>query len=234
MKSHLKLFQQTINYNLKIIFANKFIYFLLFAVAFFLFIAILTLIDADASLNESDVYNILLFPGLILIFYPTTFGIQNETDTRMIELLFGIPNYRYKVWLIRVGIIFLLVYGVMVVLSILSILIFIRVGIFEMTFYLMFPILFLGSLAFMFSTLIRNGNGTAAIMIILGLILWISSGALQESKWNIFLNPYNFPTDINPMIWREMIFYNRIYLIVGSILSLLAGLYRLQKREKFV
>jgi hypothetical protein len=98
----------------------------------------------------------------------------------------------------------------------------------------MFPIFFLGALAFLISTLIRNGSGTAAIMILIGLFAWISSGFLGESEWNIFLNPYALPDSLSPVVWQEMIFYNRLYLVVGSILAILAALYRLQKREKFV
>ncbi len=234
LKSKFKLIQDLFRYNLKIIFANKFIYFLLSAVAFFLLIAILSLVEADSSFQEYDVYNVLLFPGLLLIFYPTAFGIQNDIDVRMIELLFGIPNYRYKVWLVRIAIIYFLVYGLLILLSLLSTIIFIPVDIFEISFQLMFPVFFLGSLSFMFSSLIRNGNGTAAIMVIIGLVVWISSGILEESQWNVFLNPYDFPIDINHMLWDEMVFYNRIYLLAGTVLCVLAALFRLQKREKYI
>ncbi len=39
-----------------------------------------------------------------------------------------------------------------------------------MTVQVMFPVLFLGMMAFMLSTVVRNGNGTAVVMIIFGLI----------------------------------------------------------------
>ena len=89
-----------IRYNLKIIFAGRFIWFLLAAFAFFLFFAIQTVMNRGI-LSEGIVYNLLIFPGILLIFYPSVFGIQNDDDSRMLEILFGIPNYRYKVWLVR-------------------------------------------------------------------------------------------------------------------------------------
>ena len=162
------------------------------------------------------------------------FGIQTDVDARTIELLFGIPNYRYKVWLIRLANIYVLIFGITLLLSILSTLTFVSVNILEMSFQLMFPIFFLGALAFMFASLIRNGYGTAAIVVIIILIIWFSSGFLQESKWNVFLNPFYVPSDMDPMIWFEMVFFNRLYLLVGTLLSILFGLFNLQKRERYI
>jgi hypothetical protein len=103
-----------------------------------------------------------------------------------------------------------------------------------MSFQLMFPVFFLGAMGFMFSTVIRNGNGTAAVMVIIGLIVWISSGIFGQSEWNIFLNPFDLPSSYSAPVWLEMIFYNRLYLSIGTALAILAGLYKLQLREKFI
>lgn len=234
LKNKIVLVIQIFNYNLKIVFANKFIFFLLGALGFYLLITIINLFNAESYFSEGNVYNLLLFPGLLVIFYPSTFGIQNDMDTRMIEVLFGIPNYRYKVWLLRLGIIFCLVYCFLLILGFLSSLALVPVPSFQFALQLMFPIFFLGTLAFLMSTLIRNGSGTAAIVMLIGLFAWISSGFVGENEWNIFLNPYSLPESLDPAVWQEMLFYNRLYLFIGSIIAILAALYRLQKREKFV
>jgi len=230
----LHLLWQMFQYNLKIIFANKFIYFLLGAVLFFLMITIIDLLDPESYFDEGNVYSLLLFPGLLIIFYPSTFGIQNDVDSRTIEVLFGIPDYRYKIWLVRLLIIFIVVYFFMVFLGIFSTLALIPIPVFEFSLQLMFPIFFLGSMGFMLSTVVRNGSGTAAIMVIIGMIFWVFSGILQENEWNIFLNPYAFPDYLNEAMWQDMLFYNRLYLVIGTILSILAGIYKLQNREKFI
>jgi hypothetical protein len=230
----LSLLSKIFNYNLKIVFANKFIFFLLGAFGFYLMIAVISLLDPESYFNVEDVYNLLLFPGLLVIFYPSSFGIQNDVDTRMIEVLFGIPNYRYKVWLSRLVTIFIVVYVFLIILGGFSTLALVPVPVFELGLQLMFPIFFLGTLGFFLATLIRNGAGTAAVMVIIGLIFWISSGVLEENEWNIFLNPYDLPDSFSPVVWMEMLFYNRLYLIIGAALAILAGLYRLQKREKFI
>ena len=230
----LRLYWQIFQYNLKIIFANKFIFFLFGAIVFFLIITIIDLLNPDSTFDEHNVYSLLLFPGLLIIFYPSTFGIQNDVDSRTIEVLFGIPDYRYKVWLVRLLIIFIVVYIFMIFLGVLSTLALIPIPVFEFSLQLMFPIFFLGSLGFMLSTVVRNGSGTTAIMVIIGLIFWVFSGILSENEWNIFLNPYDVPDDLNDAMWEEMLFYNRLYLVIGTILSILAGIFKLQNREKFI
>lgn len=231
---YLRLYWKIFQYNVKIIFANKFIFFLLAAVLFYLVITIVNLLDPESSFNESSVYYLLLFPGLLIIFYPSTFGIQNDVDSRTIEVLFGIPDYRYKIWLVRLAIIFIVVYINLVVLGFLTTLALIPIPIFEFSMQLMIPIFFLGSLGFMLSTVVRNGAGTAAIMVIIGLIFWILAGILEENEWNIFLNPYDVPDNLNDVMWQELLFYNRLYLIIGTILTILAGIFKLQNREKFI
>jgi len=86
----------------------------------------------------------------------------------------------------------------------------------------------------MLSTVVRNGNGTAVIMIIFGLFFLILSDSLYRSQWNVFLNPYELPWNVNETTWAIITFKNRIILVTGSIIFLLFALYNLQKREKFM
>lgn len=233
-KTAFQIIARLFRYNLKIIFANKFIYFLLAAVIIFLFVTGIILLDDNANPNEGTVYYVLLFPGILLIFYPTVFGIQNDVDSQMIEILFGIPNYRYKVWLVRLALIYIVVFGILLILNLASSAALTSVPIFKMVYQLMFPIFFLGSLAFMISTLVKNGNGTAVIIIIIGMAFWIGSEPLAASSWNLFLNPFAVPSNVNEAVWAGKTFNNRLYLSIGTVVSILFGLLFLQKREKFI
>jgi hypothetical protein len=229
----LNLVQKMILYNLRIIFANRFIWFLAGSVVFYLGLSVIYVFDKDVS-NMRDLYGVFLFSGILLVFYPTAFGIQNDQDARTIEILFGIPNYRYKVWLVRIALIYAVAFLIMLVFTFLSSVLIVKFRFVNMTAQVMFPVLFLGIMAFMLSTVVRNGNGTAVLMIIFGLFFLILSDSLEKSQWNVFLNPYEIPYDVNETTWAIIAFKNRIILSIGSVIFLLFALYNLQKREKFM
>ncbi len=227
------LVTKMIIYNLRIIFANKFIWFLAGSVLFYLGLSVIYVFSEDVS-KMNDLYFVFLFSGILLVFYPSVFGIQNDQDARTIEILFGIPNYRYKVWLVRIILIFVIAFLIMLVFTFLASVLIVKFRFVSVTVQIMIPVLFLGMMAFMLSTVVRNGNGTAVIMIIFGLIFMILADSLQRSQWNVFLDPYDVPYDVSETTWAIITIKNRIILVTGSIVFLLAALFNLQKREKFM
>jgi hypothetical protein len=220
-------------YNLKIIFAGRFIWFVLAALLFFILLSI-QLVFNSPGYNSSSVYNILFFSGILLVFYPTVFGIQSDADTRILEILFGIPDYRYKVWMVRLVMIFLLTWVFLYLFCWVGYFGLIPFPVFEMSWQLMFPVSFLGCLAFLVSTIVKNGNGTAVVMIIIGVLLMILSDILDRTQWNVFHNPYSIPNQMNELIWAQISQMNRLFLSISSIVFLLGGLINLQHREKFL
>ncbi|MEI6140867.1 MAG: hypothetical protein WCP85_16470 [Mariniphaga sp.] len=220
-------------YNLKIIFAGRFIWFVLAALLFFLLLSI-SMVYNNPGYNSSSVYGILIFPGILLVFYPTVFGIQSDADSRILEILFGIPNYRYKVWMVRLVMIFLLTWFFLYLFCWVGYYGLLPFSVFEMSYQLMFPVFFLGTLAFLVSTMVKNGNGTAVVMIIIGVIVLIMADSLDRTQWNVFHNPYSIPNQMNEMIWQQISQKNRLFLMVCSVIFLLGGLTNLQKREKFL
>ena len=241
IRKYLIIVSKIIQYNLKIIFAGKFFWFLLSAFAFFAFFMFQVAWNRD-EINEGTIYGLLIFPCLLLIFYPVVFGIQNDEDNRILEIIFGIPNYRYKVWGVRMLMVYVANYFILVIFSYVARLMLYPVNSFEMAAQLIFPMLFFGNLAFMFSTITRSGNGTAVLMIILGLVLFIFMNSntsqdgqgLSNSLWNVFINPFSIPTNIHPIVWADTILKSRIFLSISGVVWLMIGLLNLQKREKFV
>ncbi len=222
-----------VKYNLKIIFGNKFIYFLGASVLFYLLITGIAMFS-DSTIEISSAYYQLIFPGILLIFFPTTFGIQNDEDARILEILFGIPNYRYKVWLIRLLIIFIMVYFMILLFALLDSFILVQIPVLDVSFHLIFVIIFFGTLGFLFSTIVKNGNGSAVLMVIVGLGLWFLHAILGTSKWNIFINPFDLPDGVSEMIYSTIIFQNKLIVISASIVAILWGLINLQRRERFI
>lgn len=234
INNYSNLIFKMIVYNLRIIFANKFIWFLSGSVVFYLGLSVIYVFANDVS-RMDDLYGVFLFSGLLLVFYPSVFGIQNDQDARTIEILFGIPDYRYKVWLVRIVLMFFIAFIIMLFFTFLSSVLIVQFRIFKVTLQVMVPVIFMGLLAFMLSTVVKNGNGTAVIMIIIGLVFMIMiDSSLGRSQWNIFLNPFEVPRGMNETSWALITFKNRIILITGSVIFMLAALLNLQKREKFM
>lgn len=220
-------------YNMRIIFGGKFIYFILAAFIFFLVFGTIVALDSG-DMDLEDIYGLLAFPAILLVFFPSVFGIQSDADQRTLEIIFGIPDYRYKVWLVRYIMILVLVFLLLFPFAGLAYYALISFPVMKVIFHLMVLVVFVSSLGFSLSTMVRNGNATAVIMVIVGLALLVLADALEGSKWNIFLNPFNVPRDINEIVWQETIRQNRIIMGIGSIVLILLGLLNLQRREKFL
>ncbi len=237
---HMSSFRTTIQntlslarYNMRIIFGGRFVYFILAAFIFFLVFGTIIALESN-DINIEEVYGLLAFPAILLVFFPSVFGIQSDADQRTLEIIFGIPDYRYKVWLVRYLMILVLVFALLFPFAGLAYYALLSFPIVKMILQLMVLVLFVSALGFSISTMVRNGNATAVIMVILGLFLLILADELDESKWNIFLNPFRTPGDLNEIVWREIIRQNRIFMGIGSVVLILLGLLNLQRREKFL
>ena len=75
LKQFIYLLPRLVKYNLKIIFAGKFIWFLLAAFLFFAYF-MFQIAWSRSEVNEGVVYNLLMFPCVLLVFYPAVFGIR--------------------------------------------------------------------------------------------------------------------------------------------------------------
>jgi len=222
-----------VKFNLKIIFAGRFVWFLTAALVIF-FLFMLQAAWDPSELSGNTVYSIMLFPALLLVFYPAVFGIQNDEDARILEIIFGIPDYRYKVWGVRLLIIYISLFMLIIAFTALAGVMLCPVEIMPLSAQLMFPVLFFGNMAFLFSTITRSGNGAAVMVIVLSLLFLFFSGLISNTIWDPYLNPFNMPDSVHPMIWSETVLKNRIFLITAATIFFLGGMLNLQNREKFV
>ncbi|MDR2027303.1 MAG: hypothetical protein LBQ01_07080 [Prevotellaceae bacterium] len=227
---YIRIIPKLVKYNIKIIFAGKFVWFILAALFFLIFFMFQAAWDRE-EITDELVYSLFMFPAALLVFYPSVFGIQNDGDARILELLFGIPNYKYKVWAVRLIIIYAAIFLILILFSYITVILLYPVNPLEMSFQLMFPVLFYGNLAFMFSTITRNGNGTAVIMIVIAILFIIIN---KDVYWNVLLNPFHLPRGMMSVIRESTVLKNRVFLLAGSIIWMMTGLMNLQKREKFL
>lgn len=233
MLNTITLLGRVIQYNLKIIFAGRFLWFVLAALAFYVFFMVVSVFD-NADVDIGLLYNLTFFPAMLLMFYPTVFGIQRDEDARMLETLFGIPDYRYKVWLVRILLIFVQVFLLLILFAGLGSYLLYPINPVALAAQLLFPTCFLGSLGFLVSTWVRNGNATAVVMVLIGFALTIFGEALEDTFWNVFLNPFESPRDFSELAWQQIVWKNRVFLSVGAIIFILAALINLQRRERFI
>lgn len=223
-----------VRYNAAIIFAGRFIYFLLLAVALFLTIIVIYSLEESVPPQADAIYYFLLAPGILLVLYPATYSIQSDIDSRMLETLFGIPDYRYKVWLARNITQYLTISGLLLLLILFCRIALASFSVTTMLFHIIFPIIFLGSLGFMIATYLKSGNGSAAVLIVIVLFFWIAAEWLDGSRWDLFHNPFARVDMFEKLLWEETTLYNRIYIFVASTVMTLFGLLRLQQREKYI
>lgn len=230
-----KSYAKVCGYNMRVIFAGKFIWFLLLGLVLFFFL-MYSAASESAELSHAMVYNQLVIPGILLVFYPACFGIQNDADNRILELLFGIPNYVYKVWLFRLVMIYAEVYLILVAYAFLARILLYPVAPFLMAAQLMIPVMLFGNMAFLYSTLIRNGNAAAVLSVLtLILMLVLTATPLGQNKfWDVTINPYEEPENINAAIWGVIMLKNRIFMIGVGVVCLMSGLMGLQNRGKFL
>lgn len=233
MKRFWTTLQKLVQYNIKIIFGNKFFYFMVSALVLFIITVTVNMFGND-EITAGTAYSMLMMPCILLVFYPMCFGIQNDIDAKIVEIIFGIPNYSYKVWLFRLLIAYVICFLITLLLAVLTWWVIVDVPIMELTFQTMVPALFIGTLSFMLSTVIKNGNGTSVVIIILGLILTFINESLGVSKWNIYLNPFNLPANGNMQVFFNTVFNNRVIMLIASTLFILMGLNNTRNREKFI
>ncbi len=220
-------------YNFKILFGGRYIIFMLLSLILFCYL-LFNSAYSGIALTEVIVYQNLIFPSLLLIFYPATYGIQRDEESKILEIFFCIPNYMYKVWLLRLLFVFIACYINVLLFSYFAHLLLCPVEIFPMAYNVMFVVIFFGSLAFYLSTFIKSGNGVAVVLLgLFGLIVYIGS-TYANTMWNVMLNPYNEPTDIHPDIWLSTITNSKLLLGCVSAVLILISLTNLRRRESLL
>jgi len=232
--NRIKTITAFLRYNALHIFGGRFVVFLGLALGLFFLVLIIGLLGRGGTPNSERLYNYLLAPGILLVFYPSVYGIQRDQDTRMVETLFGIPDYRYKVWLTRLVTLYIIIAVMMFALVLLCRITLADFPVWRMVYHVMMPIFFLGSLAFFISAQTTSGNATAVIMVIFLMFFWVLGDEIQNSSWFLFHNPFRSVEALRSVLWAQTTFYNRLYLVLGSVIATLFALLRLQHREKFI
>ena len=233
LSGSLKKLYELISANLFIIFNNKLVYFILISLGVYL-LSLGGYVFSDTPIYKQDIHDMLVLSGILFAFFPATYSIQQEQDNRSLELILTLPNSRFSVWLFRFVLLLSITFLFLYFLAL-------PWGYFIddyhslwIAIHSLMPVLFLASIAFLLSVVIRNGNGAATVVIIVGLVMWILSGILPYHVSNIFLSPYDIPENIPWELWKSMLLKNRLLILSLSLFFCATSLLLLQKREKFL
>lgn len=221
-------------YNFKILFGGKYFLFMVLSFVYFCYLLFHAAYSGTA-LDEEVVAANMIMPSLLLVFYSATYGIQKDEETKILEIFFCIPNYMYKVWLLRLLFIFTACYVNVVIFSYMAHLLLCPVEVFAMANNTIFVVVLFGSLAFWLSTVIKSGNGVAVVLLVLwGLLIYVGKQFYVNTIWDISLNPYSEPSNIHSEIWQTTITNRKMLLAAVSCVLILMSLGNLRRREQLL
>ncbi|RKY89562.1 hypothetical protein DRQ09_01135 [candidate division KSB1 bacterium] len=235
MKEILQASKKLIWYNVKILFSHKFFYFSGAAFLYFIITCVINYFSKGDHLSGPAVMPVLLqIPSVILIIFLSMEIVSYERENKTIESVFTVSGSIYKVWLIKLGVMYLVILSIMFIMDILSFFFVADFPVGGMLFHSFVPLLLIGNMTFYFSVRLRSGNAAGMITVIIVLFFLFLSEPLQNSRFFLFLNPYAKPRDLEIVIWERIVFQNRIGIIAISSLFLYLGLTATKKRERLL
>ena len=121
-----------------------------------------------------------------------------------------LPGYgRIDLWLLwlcllgSLALVGLLVAGILLLLALFCRIALTEFSVGAMVLQLMFPVLFLASLAFFLACLTGSGNATAVLLVVAVLAFWALAGTLRASSWFLFHNPFTNVSAIQAAAWAK-------------------------------
>jgi len=236
LKEHLINIYQNIKLNEKFIFSQRFFFFFAGVLVYFIIFCVVNYFESSAErIGEEGIFIWLLsVPGIFLVFYPSMSLVTSETENRTIEMIFSTAGSRYKVWLTRMGVLYLFVAFIIFILCSLSFIFISDFPFLGYFFHSLFPPIFISSLIIMLSVIFRSSNAAGLLSLVVIFFLLITYPPLSSTSFNLFLNPYIKPQNVDYALWTSVIMYNRIGILLIAGFMLYYSFFRLNKREKYI
>jgi len=236
LKNRLINFYHVIRLNEKFIFSQRFLFFFGGVLLYFIIFCVVNYFKSSAErIGEGGIFMwLLIIPGIALIFYPSMSIITSEIENRTIEVIFSTADSRYRVWLARIFTLYLSLALIIFVLCGLSFIFISDFPFWGSFFHSLFPPIFISSVIIMLSVIFGSANAAGLVSLIIILFLFIIYEPLSSTGFNLFLNPYIKPPNIDYKLWGNIIWYNRIGILILSGFMLYYSMFKLNKREKYI
>lgn len=222
----------------QLIFSQRIVW---FVGALLLYVSVLYTINYTVATRErmgiDDVYFLVItLPLMALALYLNMQVIVSEKDQRTLEVLFTTSGSRYKVWLLRLGVLNLLMLLSSFGMSGIVFLTFADFSITSMACSVFTTAFLVGNLTLYVAIRLRSSLGagmvTALILILQLLITGIFD--LANTRYVLFFNPYDIPNQLDPRVWELWAWQNRIGTLMIGVLLLFGAIRGLEDRDRLL
>ncbi|MFC1724393.1 hypothetical protein ACFL4T_02110 [candidate division KSB1 bacterium] len=222
--------------NIKLLFTNKFFYFILGIILYFGFVCTINYFsDPGDSMPGYAIYIALIFiPMSVLTVFLSAYMLPGEMENNTLESLFSISGSIYKVWIIKISVMYIAISIMILILEILSYFMIADFPFFYTFFMSLFPLYFIGGLTFYFAVKFKSYAAAGILTGIIMILISFVTEPLQFSKFFLYINPIAKPRDINNYVWTRTLVENRVGMLVFGSLLYYLGLNKLKFREKFM
>ncbi len=220
----------------KILFGGKFFYFLFAAAVFIGIVIFVNYADEEESpltLAQSLIV-LMMLPMSVLAVYLSMIIIPQEKEMRTIETLFSMPGSRYRIWLVKIAVMFVFLSIFLVLFESLTFFLVTDLDFFETFWHVMPSVYFLSGLTFYFSVKTKSSNAAGMLTGLVVFFIVIFADPLHRTPYFLYLNPYDKPRAIDPSLWSKYVFQNHIGLFAIGTLFFYFGLNKLLQRERIV
>ncbi len=190
----------------------------------------------DGPWQADHVQNMALTPPLILLaIYLGMSAFAFEIDERTIEGVFTVSGSRYRPWLVRIGTVVVFLLAADLLLAGLTWLFLADFPVVGVTANALIPVLLYFSLALMFSLLFKGAIPAGlTVSPLLLLNITVLASATRGTRYNVFFNILDRPSDVDAALWQIMAVQNRLVLLLVIGLILFYTVRLTDKRERLL
>ncbi|MCA9731397.1 MAG: hypothetical protein H6696_13215 [Deferribacteres bacterium] len=227
---------ETFRLNTRLIFSNRFIWFLLGLLAWCIFQYVINYQREIYQRMSADYifFVVMQLPLSAFAVFLNMSLISSEKDNRTLEITFTTAGSRYKVWLVRFGSLCVLFFLLSLTLSYIGYYFFVDLPVWAMAFHAYVPTFFISGMVFYFAVKLRSGLAAGMVSGILLFFMFIFNEPLRSTRYALYFNPFTVPHNVDSSVWYDWTWQNRIGLIVLGGLFIFAALRGMGNREKLL
>jgi ABC-type transport system involved in multi-copper enzyme maturation permease subunit len=224
-----------IHLSFRITFRRKILFMTGGVLAYYALLYGLSIYDPGAGLSASDARFVLVeLPGSVLGIYLAMDLVAKERDRQTLETLFSTASSHYLIWIVRLLSVYAVLSVSLLVMSTVSYFFFAEFPFFLAGLNAFLPSFLFANVTFFFSTYAKGANTAGMLGVGFLLLVLMTSDALDETSYYIFMNPFEMPTSGAEFLWFERVLLNRLGVFAAGALMVFLGLRRMERREKFL